>query len=444
MRIERKEKELLVDLISITLEPKDYLPKVDQQLKKLKKTVMVPGFRVGFAPDALIRKYYYKSVLVDAVDQLLSENLFKHIEENQLITLGRPMEAEGLKSNFNPDKEEDYVFHFEIGRAPEIDAKLGKEITLTYKNATLTDDFFQQHYNDLLTRNGKSVELEKAGPDVMIYAGITELENGAPKEGGIQVKKYIFFNKLPEQAQRQFENVALNQNLDIKADEIFPDESDRNYMLNIKKESGINTAEIMLRIVPEKYLIWKKAEPNQELFDKIYGKDTIKSEDEFKEKFRQDLLNELSHESDRIFLSEVKNKLLEYFQLPLPDQFLKRWLKSVLEKPISDEELKKEYPAFARSTRWELIMNAIANRYGLKVEQEELEAYVRNVVVNYFVGQNIPIIEDYVRKSVRNILENKDKARDYVQDLLTEKIAALCKEHCTIVHEELKEEEVKA
>jgi trigger factor len=445
MKIERTEKDLLVDQISMTLEPGDYLPLVEQQIKKLKKTVAIPGFRVGFAPEALIRKYYGKSVLVDAVDRLINDHILKYLEENQITTLGRPLESENAHSYFNPEKNENYVFYFDIAKAPEIDAKLSGDIKLTYKNITLTDEMFENQLNDLLTRNGRSEDVDKAGPDVMIHAEIREMENGAIKEDGINVKKYIFFNKLPENVQKKFMELALGSSLDILAGEIFPEESERNYILNLKNNNeGIDTSSIPLRITPEKYLIWRKAELNQEFFDRIYGRDVVKSEEEFKEKFRNELLNNLSKESDYLFANEVKNKLLEYFELPLPDNFLKRWLKTVIEKPLTAEQLEKEYPAFARSTRWDLIVNAIAKRYSLNVSNEELENHVKNLVINYFINQNIPIIDEYVDKSVKNIMEDQNKLRDYIQDVLEMKIVALCKEHCNVTYEELKEEEVKS
>ena len=68
-----------VQELTIEITKEDYAGKVETALKKYRRTAQVPGFRVGNAPMAMIKKMYEKSVTYDEVNNMMSQELYKSI-----------------------------------------------------------------------------------------------------------------------------------------------------------------------------------------------------------------------------------------------------------------------------------------------------------------------------------------------------------------------------
>ena len=76
--------------LAVTLAPEDYTPRVDKTLKRHQRNAQMPGFRKGKVPMQLIQRQYGQSVLAEELNQMLSEQLQAHIQENKLNVLGNP------------------------------------------------------------------------------------------------------------------------------------------------------------------------------------------------------------------------------------------------------------------------------------------------------------------------------------------------------------------
>jgi len=139
-----------------------------------------------------------------------------------------------------------------------------------------------------------------------------------------------------------------------------------------------------------------KAELNQEFFDKIYGKDTVKNEEEFRAKIREGISKMMERESDRRLQKDLKNKLTEDLNLPLPDDFLKRMLRSEHKddkEPVSDDHFEHEYHHLAEDLRWSLIMNKIAKDNNLTVTEDEIKLAARQLIYQQFANYGIRDVE---------------------------------------------------
>ena len=112
-------------------------------------------------------------------------------------------------------------------------------------------------------------------------------------------------------------------------------------MLNISKEEAQNlnsdfrfTVKSINRMAP--------AEMNQELFDKVFGKDTVKNEKEFKAKIKEDVEKSFVGESDNKLKNDVILHLIKKVKLDLPDTFLKKWLVQTNENGLTTEQVEAE------------------------------------------------------------------------------------------------------
>mgnify|MGYP000773740211 FL=1 len=68
----------------------------------------------------MVKKMYGKQALLEEVNKIVSENLFKYIRENNIKVLGEPMASEAEPSVVDFDKQEDFVFNFDVALAPAI------------------------------------------------------------------------------------------------------------------------------------------------------------------------------------------------------------------------------------------------------------------------------------------------------------------------------------
>ena len=81
-------------------------------------------------------------------------------------------------------------------------------------------------------------------------------------------------------------------------------------------------------------------------------------------------------ETDKILFNTISETLVKVTELPLPDDFLKRWLKDNDERPFTDEEIEKQYPGFADSMRWQMIENRIIRDHHIEVKDEDIRNYI--------------------------------------------------------------------
>ena len=91
MHIERTSLEDLIEVVTLSFEPSDYAPRVERVLENYRKQAVIPGFRKGKAPMALVRKQYAAPVLADEMNKMIQEHLDAFIRDNGLQVLGQPL-----------------------------------------------------------------------------------------------------------------------------------------------------------------------------------------------------------------------------------------------------------------------------------------------------------------------------------------------------------------
>ena len=77
--------------IKISVEKADYAENVEKTLKQMRQRANVPGIRPGMVPMGMIKKMYGTSAKMEALNNLVSESLNKHIIENKLDLIGYPL-----------------------------------------------------------------------------------------------------------------------------------------------------------------------------------------------------------------------------------------------------------------------------------------------------------------------------------------------------------------
>ena len=79
------------------------------------------------------------------------------------------------------------------------------------------------------------------------------------------------------------------------------------------------------------------------------------------------LYHRLADRLGAVLKNDIVLKLIEKLKLSLPDEFLKRWLMAVNDKPISYEQVTAEYNSYSNGLRWQLIENKILKNNEIKI-----------------------------------------------------------------------------
>jgi trigger factor len=170
----------------------------------------------------------------------------------------------------------------------------------------------------------------------------------------------------------------------------------------------------------------------------------VKSVGEFKKHVKDDLRKALTIDSDKKLEIDIIDYYINKLNLPLPDDFLKRWLLKTSEGKITEQQIEEEYEDYAKSLRWQLIENQIAKENNIKIEPEEALTYTINLMkmqVAQYGGNPDAISEEELKKSAAQILANQDEAKKIYERIFAEKIMNLIKEKAKIKEKEVSYEE---
>ena len=431
MNITKQDIDALNAEITISMTPADYEAKVNEGLKKVQRQANMPGFRPGKVPAGLIKKQYGTQIMVDEINKLLNDSIYKYIEENKIDILGNPLPKDQTSLDFT--KQADFEFVYQIGLSPDFKINLDSSNVFNHKTVKVDDELIEKYLKDIRRNYGKPASPEVSTEKDVVFVDINELdETGAIKAGGIFKSTSLSYERIKsEKAKAQLLGLKRDDKVVININDLYETAVDKSVSLGIEKDLA-ETSNCDLQLTVKNISRMEEAELNQELFDKIYGAGVIEGEEAFRAKIREELSLMFSADSDRFLRTEVENKLVEKLNLQLPDNFLKRWLAYANEKPATPEEIESDYPNYAKAMQWRLIENKIIKDNSLQVNaeeaHEEAKTFVRSEYARY--GQT-PTEEDLVKIS-KDILAREKDAQKIFENLYSKKVLALIREKCTL------------
>ncbi len=386
MNIIRENIDDLNAVLKITLDPADYLPKVESALAEYRKKVRLDGFRPGKVPAGLIRKIYGKSIQVDEVQNLLAETLNNYLKENVIKTLGEPMAS----INTPPvdwDSQESFEFHFDIGISPAIELNITAKDKLNDYKVAVTEEMIDHQIDDYSRRFGTFEPTETVSDEDVVKGDLCQIteegavhhEEAAPAEEDEHQHSIhshgtlIYVKNIADKTiRKQFLNARVNDRLVFNPNQAFPNEADRAALLKIGKEELKNIDSDFEFTVTE-ISRFAPAEIGQALFDKTYGDGVVDSIEAYRNRVREDLERRYSREARYKFHMDAKASLMATTGVPLPTEFLKRWmLASSKDGRLTQEQLEKEFPAFTEDLKWRMIKNHVIAENKLEATDEEI------------------------------------------------------------------------
>ena len=402
MEFTLKNQDATSAILSVNIQEADYAALVEKQLKNFRQKANIPGFRPGMVPLGLIKKQYGTAVKAEEINKLLQTKIFEYIRENKIDMLGEPLPIEEQQANINMVEDKEFTFEFEIALAPKFDAVLDKNDKLAYYRIQPTDEMIQGQVNAFAQRCGEYKQVESYENGDMLKGTLTEsVEEGIVVREAVMMPSYM---KNDEQ-KALFEGSKLNDVVTFNPFTAFAgNEAELASLLKVEKgEVAAHNGEFTFTI--SEITRFVASEINQNVFDAAFGKDAVKSEEEFRAKIAQQFEERFEVESDYKLLMDVRDYLMEKVgKLEFNEAILRRIMDSnkAEGETVSEEDFQKSLTEL----RWHLVKEQLAKKFEIKIDDNDVLNVAKGATRDQFAQYgmaNVPedLLENYAKEMLK-------------------------------------------
>lgn len=435
MNIVKNQIDELNIQLTVTVAHDDYAEAEKKELQRCKRTAEFKGFRKGMVPMSLIQKVYGERVLGEVVNKVLSDAINNFVKENNIKMVG-----EALPSEDQPEIEwksgNDFTFKFDIATTSEVNFELSKDDKVKVYEIMVSAEAKKEMKDNLLRQFGSLTDAEQAGEEDFVIVDFAQ--EGKTVEGS-----YVGVKNVEGEAKSKFLGAKVGDQFDVNVNEAFTNESDRAYMLKVKKEELASLAP-EFHVTVKEVKTFAPAEENQETYDKIFGENQVHNAEEFDKAVTARLEENYKQESDYKLSKDLREYLVKKADIKLPEEFLKRWLFNINDGKFSKEEIEKEAPAFFEDFRWQMVRGYIMQKFDLKIEEKDVheaaQAYVAYQYASYGMG-NVP--EAILKDSVARVLQDENTSRRIVENVEATKVIEAVKGAVTLKSEKVSVEDFR-
>jgi trigger factor len=420
MNITREQVDALNAIVKVAVAKEDYTEKVEKVLADYKKNASIPGFRKGAVPMSLIKKQYEKAVMADEVNKLLQESLNNYLVEEKLDILGNPLPK--VTEDFSWDAEE-LTFEFELGLAPDFKVDLSANNSIIDYKIIADEALLDEQVERIQKQYGKLIPQEVVAEGNEVKGTFVNEEKGI--NNTTVVTSDIFKDK---KAAKALVGKKIGDVVTFKTKGLFDDDHKLMDYLKVNHDD-VHGLDVEVQFTIEGIDAIEKAELNQELFDKLFGEGAVTSVEDLKAKIKEDAEAQFAQQADQKFLNDVTDFLIESTKFDLPAEFLKRWIQTVGETPLTPEQAEEEYAKSEKGLRYQLIENKVIADNDLQIQFEELKDFTSGLIKRQMAqfGQLNPSDEE-VDGIVARVLSNQDEIKRVSDQVMSQKMLSLFKD----------------
>ncbi len=412
MNITQEKIDNLNAVVKINIDPADYQARVEKAIKDHAKKAKMPGFRPGMVPPSHIKKMYGKSILVDEVNNLLSDTLNNYINEQKLEVLGQPLPKVDSKQEYNWDFADNFEFNYEIGLAPEFSIDFSSKDKLVQYDIKVDDKTLADRIKNIRRSYGKMTNPDVSADDDVLYAQLTQLSpDGSVFDDGIVNTTSVRLDQVQdEKIKKSLIGLKKDDEVVVDIQKAYNNDATRIAAILGVDEDTAAGLKSKFRLAVKNVNRLEESDLNQEFFDKLFEAGTVTDEAGFRAKITEEIETMMNQDADRKLQNDIYNYSIEKVQFNLPDEFLKRWLKATNEK-LSEEELEGGYKDFAQNLKWTLIENKIIKENNIEIKYEEVFAAAKQSLGQQFrMYSQQPIGEEQLSQYAVQYLQNKENA----------------------------------
>jgi trigger factor len=418
------ESQLLLDIVA---DEKEVNEAMDRAYRTVSRQVRVPGFRPGKAPRSVIDRLYGREIYMEEAHRVVVDKLYREaVKQEEIIPVGQP--------SVEITEVEPLSFKVTVPVFPVIEVGDYQSVRVDPRDAAVDESDVEEVLSRLQKSNSPWVAVEEDRNPVegdQITIDLSVSDNGEEFDQPIEDAKFIIGeSNLFDQLRTVIEGMKPGETAET---EISFGEDDEAVNERVRGKTLGYT--ITLKGIEERPI----AELNDEFAQSAAGIDTLEG---LRDAIRADVHQGKTTETRNAVFSEIIDKIAEGATLDLPsvmiDDAVTEEIKAT-EQRLSqqgltieaylrmqgqtEDDLREELrPGVARRLRNSLLLREIAEKEGIAVVDEDIDAEIASITSGSENSQQLRDLygkEGYFRRMLRDDLFDR-KLTDRVVELATE------------------------
>jgi len=367
--------------LNIVVTPDELKPSVTHAYGHIAESVNIPGFRKGKVPPPIIdQRVGREEVLNHAVSESLDKFYREAVTETEIRVLGRP-EADVVEWPNVKDFSGDLKIAVEVDVRPDFDLPEYDGLELTVDTVDVTDDEIAEELTNLRTRFGTLVTVDRpatTGDFAQIDLTATIGDDVVDTAKGISYE--LGSGELIEGIDEALESLTAGESTTFESKLLGGDREGETALI------AVDVTAVKERELPEA----------DDDFAQIASQfDTI---DELKGDLKEQLAKSKTFGQGAQARDQVVEKLLEAVEIPVPEKLVEDEVHRHLEQEnrLEDDEHRAEVKESSeKAFRNQILLDAIAEKEAVKVEQDELTQYLIQGAAQYGMepGEFIKVLD---------------------------------------------------
>ena len=371
MNIRKEHIDALNAVVKITIGKYEYTEKIENFLELKRKTATLPGFRKGKTPMDVVRKQYEKPAIIEEVTALVNKGLKDYIAKEKLDLLGNALPRTNENFDWNADE---LVFEYELGIAPEFSVDLARASGVTKYKIIADETLLNEQVERIQKQYGKILTETEVKKDFEINGTFSNEEKNISNQALISLDVFA-----DAKTGKEFIGKKVGDVITLKTKGLFTDDHKLMDYLKVAHDD-VHDFDIEVNFTIDAIQSIEKAAINDELFAKLFPNGEVTTLEGLKARIKEDAEQQFVQQADQQFLNDVTEALLETTQFDLPETFLKKWIQTIGETPLTPEQAEAEFVKSERGLRYQLIESKIFIDNNLQVRFDELKDFTSGLI----------------------------------------------------------------
>lgn len=408
-------------LLTINIQPEDYLPGVESEVKKTARKAKMPGFRDGKVPPHLVKKMYGPSIFYDVMNKIVQKELDQYVKENNWDLWDAPIPTSTLTDDdISLDSPKAVQLDFQLGLVSSNPLNFEVKDLKKYE-IEIDQEFLNDEIQNLRIRFGKSEPKEAYADGDSVFGRAAELNaDGQLVADGLARSFTLHPSKIEKNDfMKGFDGKKADDFVDFKFSDIFTSPEKGAELLRVSLEDYTeNYLPKTFRFTIKSIEHTQIAEMDKAFFEKVFAQDTPETEGEFIEMLRKRLADMSAKWSDSYFNRDAMIELLKINPVTIPADYIKKLMRNNDNaKELSEQELEVEYTRQEPELKKSIIRTNCFKQLEIQVNHDGFREYIRKTALTSF-GENVD--EAMLDSYINYVLQNKESSRQMMEQMTDE------------------------
>ncbi|MDY5153986.1 trigger factor [Actinobaculum suis] len=344
--------------VSIEVPFEEFKPEIDKAAKKIGKQVQIPGFRRGHVPTRVLEAQIGREAIVEQAANDAMDNYYTQaLTENELVPLGSPA-VDVVELPLDPGSETPFSFDVTVDIRPEIILPNPADITLEVDPASVNEDDVEKELTDLRERFASLKTADRAAADGdYVTIDLTATIAGEEVDSASGVSYRVGAGNMIDGLDEALTGHSAGEEVTFTSTLVGGEHEGEEAEVSVKIE--------------------KVQEPDLPEADDDFAQ--MASEFDTIEELRASLQEKAEKAAKEAQIAQARGKLLEHLRevvdVPLSDSLIDAQVEQHLQaegKEGDDEHGEEIRDDLASSLRDQLMLDVLADKFGVQVQQDEL------------------------------------------------------------------------